>query len=1199
MRSTMRYWLAIGLVMLVSSVFWLGRSPVAARTTASGNPAPLGQGGEPFDEGDAPDETNTLGLPMTTYGGTPAKFPTVFNGGLPNGPSHMNISTYFLGNGVTAETEADSGFDADGANNIQPAANIADADLADDAFYLGLPSMAAFGHCQGIQLPYRVTATAAVPASTKAYVNVWIDWDRSGAWGGGNMCGQQTFAKEWAVQNQIITLTGPSVYNLSTTPFLAWVPPGVARNSVWLRITVSNTPATNDDGRGPPNRWQFGETEDYLLPQEPTQETPTPTAHSDITPTKTPINDITPTATSTPQSGVITSTPTSTPGSDITPEPTKTPINDITPTATSTPQSGVITSTPTSTPGSDITPTATNTPEATKTPIIPITPTATPAQGEAVFDLGDAPDSTNSSVSGMTTYISAVPARFPTVYNAVAPFGPLHRDTRLFNLGPAVTNEQQADTGFDTDGVRNIVPPSNTADQDRADDGLLRPRTMAGLPHCVPTVMAYTVQYNGTGTRQVFFNMWADWNRNGAWGGAMECQNVLAKEWAVNNQVITLVPGLNTFTAPAFLPWHGSGRAALWFRMTVSDTAATADDGSGPALGWRFGETEDYFLSPDVGDAPDSQNSLLVPMRAYAWPWWVWAKFPTVYNRLPASAPRGPLHQNLGLPYVLGDKLSAEGEADVGADDDSINNLLLGPRTANHDRADDAFGSAVPTMNSFKHCQPQTLNYRVTVPSSPPPSGTTTAYVNVWIDWNRNGAWGGAKKCIGSDGLVRVANEWAVQNQPLSLTGPAVYNLTTPAFTPYAAQWPRPSWLRISISNTPATHADGRGPNGGWTWGETEDYLLKAGPIHGEISGTVHALDGAVLPNTFVHVFGYTVTNPLSATGSLVLVGTTTTDEQGNYSFDDLAPGSYSVVALHNGFRPQWFDHTHEQAAATPIVVTGGSVATANFDLHPPTPPLVGVATGGVVSYNNDGQFVVRIGRLTPTTVSLIVPSGCITCPNNVVPSNPRLVVRYPGSPAALLTLPLTLNPISNTYNITLTVAMLNALFSPNHSVVELYLMWDCGATTITKFIGRIEIIDPSGFVTNIATGAPIEGATVRLYHVPEWRAKTDPTDDDLDTCESNESRIGAPWSQPAPTEQGIVADGNLVLMSPDVGSQTTGADGYYGWNVGPGCWYVVASAPGYTTRVSPVVGVPSAVTDLDIQLIEIRSQVFLPFVNR
>ncbi len=1179
------------------------------RSTFGASAAPFQQtGAEPMDLGDAPDGTNHAGVGMTAYPAVPARYPTVFDPstGLPEGPSHINNQFYFLGDGVTNELEADVGPDADGPNNLQPGANVPNLDRFDDAFWAGIPAMAQFSNCVSTALNYRVTV--ATPTSGKAYVNVWIDWNHNGEWGTSFQCAQGTAASEWVVQNQIVNVSAAGVFNLTTPNFLAYMPGGVPPREGWLRITISETPATNDDGRGPANRWQFGETEDYLLPADSTTATPTPTQQTDITPTPhsdatwtpTQQTDITPTptkeATWTPTpAGQVTNTPTKTPISDITPTPTKEPTWTPTP-------AGQVTNTPTKTPISDITPTPTHQTDITptKTPIVEptATPSATPTPQNQVFsDLGDAPDSTNSFGAPMTAYFVPVPANFPTVFNAVAPFGAFHHDTRLFNLGRLVTNERQADTLFDVDIVHNISPTLNIADQDRADDGLVAPKTLAGLPHCVPTKVTYTVTYNGAGTRTVFFNMWADWNRNGMWGGALECSTAiggLSQEWAVTNQVITLVPGLNTFNSTTFLPFHPKGKGAVWFRMTVSDTVATLDNGSGPAAGWKLGETEDYFLSPDLGDAPDSQNSLLAPMKAYGpWPWPL-AKFPTVFNRLPAGAPRGPLHHNLGVRYVLGNGLSGEAEADSGPDDDPTNNLQLGPRIPNSDRADDAFWLGVPSANSMGHCVPKTLNYRVTLPSSPAPSGTAQAYVNVWIDWNRNGAWGGLRKCKGTPWI---SNEWAVQNQPLSLNGPGVYNLTTPAFISYQPGWPRPTWLRITISNTPATAADGRGPNTGWDFGETEDSLLKAAISPGGISGTVHSVAGPALPNSLVSLFART--EPVSPTRPLIFVRSQMTDAEGNYEFPDLPAGHYLVQAKQHGFRPQWFNHADNLPDAQPVHVSDATVPNVDFDLKPLTPPIAHVVTNGEVHYDPAGHFGVGLRRGMLSNVKVIIPSECITCPNGLAPTNVRLVLRYPGDPTNLQTYTMTLDPVTNTYQHTIPVAHLNALFGPNQSTIEVYVLWDCGAETFEKYLGKIMIIDPSGFITDSVTGDPITGATVTLYHVPEWIAKVAPDDEDLDTCESNLSKVsGAAWSQLAPTEQGVPADSNITLMSPATTSQVTGGDGYYGWDVGEGCWYVTVSAPGYLARTSPVVGVPSEVTDLDLELAAAR-YVYLPAVTR
>ena len=78
------------------------------------------------DLGDAPDATNSVGAPMQAYAGVPANFPTVWTStpaGQPAGPRHLNQTREgILGDALSRETEADTGPDQDGPNNIRPAA---------------------------------------------------------------------------------------------------------------------------------------------------------------------------------------------------------------------------------------------------------------------------------------------------------------------------------------------------------------------------------------------------------------------------------------------------------------------------------------------------------------------------------------------------------------------------------------------------------------------------------------------------------------------------------------------------------------------------------------------------------------------------------------------------------------------------------------------------------------------------------------------------------------------------------------------------------------------------------------------------------------------------------------------------------------------------------------------------------------------
>ena len=154
-------------------------------------------------------------------------------------------------------------------------------------------------------------------------------------------------------------------------------------------------------------------------------------------------------------------------------------------------------------------------------------------------------------------------------------------------------------------------------------------------------------------------------------------------------------------------------------------------------LPWSGHEIIITKFRSDLGDAPDSTNSYGAAMTAYpkGGPAGVIARFPTVFKA--GSPPYGPRHNNLpSLRYYLGAGISREAEADIGLDGDPNNNIMP---TA--DRPDlDQFDDGVNPNPQFPNCQPTKLNFTVTVPAGAPVN--QTAFVNLWFDWNRNGAWG-------------------------------------------------------------------------------------------------------------------------------------------------------------------------------------------------------------------------------------------------------------------------------------------------------------------------------------------------------------------------------------------------------------------------------------------------------------------------
>ena len=225
------------------------------------------------DLGDAPDSTNNFGNSMTAYPkgvftGPRAHYPTVFNDGSgvgPYGPVHLNsLAVAYLGRNITRETEADTGIDQDGVNNIRPGANWPDEDRGDDGvvFPLNLPN------CGWATIDYDVTV---VNPGTDLWVNVWLDFNRDGDWDDTPTCLRGP-ATEWAVQNQFLFDLPAGLSRITTPAFLSWHPKG-GPTEVWMRITLSEQPwkggsgtgRLGNGGSGPYAKYEIGETEDYYF----------------------------------------------------------------------------------------------------------------------------------------------------------------------------------------------------------------------------------------------------------------------------------------------------------------------------------------------------------------------------------------------------------------------------------------------------------------------------------------------------------------------------------------------------------------------------------------------------------------------------------------------------------------------------------------------------------------------------------------------------------------------------------------------------------------------------------------------------------------------------------------------------------------------------------------------------------------------
>ena len=339
-----------------------------------------------------------------------------------------------------------------------------------------------------------------------------------------------------------------------------------------------------------------------------------------------------------------------------------------------------------------------------------------------------------------------------------------------------------------------------------------------GVVFNTPLVSGQQAEVTVFASTQGLLQGWIDFNADRDW--------VDTGEQIFMNKPLIAGPNVLTFDVPATAMQEST--FATFARFRFSKTRDLSFDG--PA---RDGEVEDYAVrievrpTADLGDAPDSTNSFSAPMTAYTG---VPANFPTVYGT--GTPPHGPIHRQPKALAFLGQSVCLESEADIGPDEDGVNNLDPQNDAANLDVSDD--GVSLPLV--LVHCKPNTFDYVVTVVNPL----YRSVYVNVWFDWNRDGDWDDTMKCPGEAGTVPVpmtVPEWAVQNQQLHLSSPGVFTFTTPRFMawlpPQVEAEPSARWMRITLSErkwkptVDASGSGGSGPAGGYRYGETEDYPVK------------------------------------------------------------------------------------------------------------------------------------------------------------------------------------------------------------------------------------------------------------------------------------------------------------------------------------------------------------------------------------
>ena len=269
--------------------------------------------------------------------------------------------------------------------------------------------------------------------------------------------------------------------------------------------------------------------------------------------------------------------------------------------------------------------------------------------------------------------------------------------------------------------------------------------------------------------------------------------------------------------------------AAIAGRQYLFDVGGFGSNTGQGMISVSFGGGVPPTKALDLGDAPDSSNNSSRNMTAYpkGGPSGVRAYYPTVFNDASGAGPYGPVHLNPQAVAHLGSTITNEAEADIGQDQDGINNI--GPQSNSPDRDKGDDGVIFPF--NLAHCSWTTFDYFVNIINP-----GTGLWVNVWFDWNRDGDWDDnsstTSTLICPKGLV---SEWAVQNQYLFNLTAGLHQITTPAFLScHPKNTPEEIWMRITLSEKPwkggsnpgSRGNGGSGPQTGYEYGETEDYYF-------------------------------------------------------------------------------------------------------------------------------------------------------------------------------------------------------------------------------------------------------------------------------------------------------------------------------------------------------------------------------------
>ncbi len=322
---------------------------------------------------------------------------------------------------------------------------------------------------------------------------------------------------------------------------------------------------------------------------------------------------------------------------------------------------------------------------------------------------------------------------------------------------------------------------------------------------------------------EAYVSVLFDWNQDGVWGDTVHCGTTSVPELVLRNLYVppSYSGPLSVLGPPNFRV--GPKRGYVWARFTVSPSPVLANwDGSGV---FESGETEDYLLliaEPsflyDYGDAPEGE--LAYPSLGRE------GQFPTCMH----IGRYGFIQHAVSGVAWFGGGVDGEADGNAGYCQQPV---PFPPYDLDECFKDGDAGLIRPAAYTIAGGNVVRCNDNYNRPLGPPcghvewgrdidvyatNNSGPEMYVNLLVDWNRDGVWGGQDSCGAIPVPEHVLVDFLVPpgfNQPLSALNP-------PSFVigPDTGYF----WTRFTICSTPVG-ADWNG-EGQFEDGETEDYLL-------------------------------------------------------------------------------------------------------------------------------------------------------------------------------------------------------------------------------------------------------------------------------------------------------------------------------------------------------------------------------------